>query len=112
MSICNGATAAIRRRRASSAATTAEFRDQVASISDHRNNDPNVPNLWVVHGDIPVGLPSSFGRVIYATALPLAHSTHTDLFAQDTWHVNPKLTVVLGLRWDYLGYPLRRLEAA
>ena len=57
-----------------------------------------------------LGLPSSFGRVIYATALPLAHSTHTDLFAQDTWHVSPKLTLVLGLRWDYLGYPTSPLK--
>ena len=53
---------------------------------------------------------SSFGRVIYATALPLAHNTHYAFFGQDTWHVSPKLTLVLGLRWDYLGYPTSPLK--
>ena len=54
--------------------------------------------------------PAASAECIYATALPLAHSTHSDLFAQDTWHVSPKLTVVLGLRWDYLGYPTSPLR--
>jgi hypothetical protein len=57
-----------------------------------------------------LGMPSSFGRVIYATALPLAHNTHWAFFGQDTWHVNPKLTLILGLRWDYLGYPTSPLK--
>jgi outer membrane receptor protein involved in Fe transport len=52
-----------------------------------------------------LGGSSSFGRVIYATKLPLAHNTHYAYYGQDTWHVTPKLTLNLGLRWDYLGYP-------
>jgi Carboxypeptidase regulatory-like domain/TonB dependent receptor len=52
-----------------------------------------------------LGDASSFGRVIYATKLPLAHNTHYAFYGQDTWRVTPKLTLNLGLRWDYLGYP-------
>jgi hypothetical protein len=52
-----------------------------------------------------LGDASTFGRVIYARNLPLAHNTRTALYAQDTWKVTPKLTLTLGVRWDYLGYP-------
>lgn len=48
---------------------------------------------------------SNFGRVIYARNLPLAHNTRTAFYVQDTWRVTPKLTLNLGIRWDYLGYP-------
>jgi hypothetical protein len=68
-------------------------------------NDPNVASSGLSMATFLLGLPSSFGRVIYATALPEAHNTHYAFFGQDTWHVTPKLTLVLGLRWDYLGYP-------
>ncbi len=46
----------------------------------------------------------NFGRVVYANGLPLAHNTTEGLFAQDTWRVTPKLTLTLGLRWDYIGH--------
>ncbi len=52
-----------------------------------------------------LGDASAFGRVIYARNLPLAHNTRTSAFAQDTWRVTPQLTLTLGLRWDFLGYP-------
>ncbi len=52
-----------------------------------------------------LGDASAFGRVIYANNLPLAHNTRTSAFVQDTWRVTPKLTLTLGLRWDFLGYP-------
>ena len=48
---------------------------------------------------------SNFGRVIYANNLPLAHNTDNAFYAQDTWHITPKLTATLGLRYDYIGYP-------
>jgi Carboxypeptidase regulatory-like domain len=48
---------------------------------------------------------SDFGRVIYARGVPQAHNTNNALYVQDTWRVNPKLTLTLALRWDYIGYP-------
>jgi outer membrane receptor protein involved in Fe transport len=48
---------------------------------------------------------SDFGRVIYARGVPEAHNTNNALYVQDTWHATPKLTLVLALRWDYIGYP-------
>jgi hypothetical protein len=48
---------------------------------------------------------SNFGRVIYANNLPLAHNTNDAFYVQDTWHATPKLTLILGLRYDYIGYP-------
>ena len=37
--------------------------------------------------------------------MPAANQKRDALFVQDTWHVTRKLTAVLGLRWDYMGYP-------
>jgi hypothetical protein len=48
---------------------------------------------------------SDFGRVIYARGVPQAHNTDNALYAQDTYRVTPKLTLTLGLRWDFIGYP-------
>jgi len=52
-----------------------------------------------------LGDASTFGRVVYANNLPLAHQTRTAPYIQDTWRVTPKLTLTLGLRWDFIGYP-------
>ncbi|MGC2402586.1 MAG: TonB-dependent receptor [Acidobacteriaceae bacterium] len=52
-----------------------------------------------------LGDASNFGRVIYARGVPQAHNTDNALYVQDTWHATPKLTLTLGLRWDYIGYP-------
>ena len=49
---------------------------------------------------------SSFGRVVYANVLPLANNTTEGLYAQDTWRVTPRLTLTLGLRWDFIGHPV------
>jgi len=52
-----------------------------------------------------LGYSGSFGRVIYATGLPAANQKRDAFYIQDTWHVTKKFTAILGLRYDYIGYP-------
>ncbi len=52
-----------------------------------------------------LGDASNFGRVVYANNLPEAHNTDNAFYVQDTWHATPRLTVTLGLRYDFIGYP-------
>lgn len=52
-----------------------------------------------------LGDTGSFGRVIYANGLPAANQKRDAFYIQDSWHVTPKFTAVLGLRYDYIGYP-------
>ena len=52
-----------------------------------------------------LGVSSQFSRVIYAKGLPLAKQNLDALYIQDTWQATHKLTLILGLRWDYIGYP-------
>src|ERR1019366_1584952 len=55
--------------------------------------------------DFLLGHAGSFGRVIYSQALPAANQKRDAFYIQDTWHVTKKFTAILGLRYDYLGYP-------
>ncbi len=52
-----------------------------------------------------LGYSGSFGRVIYANSLPAANQKRDAFYIQDTWHITPKFTAILGLRYDYIGYP-------
>lgn len=74
-------------------------------FSQQVTGSPLAPGSGLSMATYLLGDVTSFGRVIYARNLPLAHNTRTAFFAQDTWRVTPKLTLTLGLRWDYLGYP-------
>ncbi|MEO8658366.1 MAG: TonB-dependent receptor, partial [Bryobacteraceae bacterium] len=74
-------------------------------FSQDITGDASLPGSGLSMATFLLGNVSAFGRVIYAHNLPLAHNTRTAFFAQDTWRVTPKLTLTLGLRWDYLGYP-------
>jgi outer membrane receptor protein involved in Fe transport len=74
-------------------------------FSQDITGDASLPGSGLSMATFLLGGVSAFGRVIYAHNLPLAHNTRTAFFAQDTWRVTPKLTLTLGLRWDYLGYP-------
>jgi hypothetical protein len=64
-----------------------------------------VPSSGLSTATFLLGDVSDFGRVIYARGVPEAHNTNNALYVQDTWHVTPKFTATLGLRWDYIGYP-------
>src|SRR5262245_35528780 len=46
-----------------------------------------------------LGLPDQIGRAIFTTT-PTNRSTHIFFFGQDTWQVNKKLTLNLGLRYE------------
>ena len=47
-----------------------------------------------------LGMPSEFDRAIF-TQFPEERQTRWGLYGQDTWHASRKLTLSLGLRWDY-----------
>jgi hypothetical protein len=52
-----------------------------------------------------LGDAGAFGRVVYANNLPAANQKRDAFYIQDSWHVTPKFTAILGLRYDYIGYP-------
>ncbi|HZT32925.1 MAG TPA: TonB-dependent receptor [Bryobacteraceae bacterium] len=51
-----------------------------------------------------LGVPSSLNRG-YANIFPAYRQNQIFLYAADKWQVNPKLTLNLGLRWEYYGSP-------
>jgi len=66
---------------------------------------PAVPGSGLSMASFLLGMPSTFQRIIYARGLPLATQNRVAAYIQDTWKVTRKLTLNLGLRWDYIGYP-------
>jgi hypothetical protein len=50
--------------------------------------------------DMLIGTTSFTATGVPGTKPPTAISWENSLFAQDDWHVNPRLTLNLGLRWD------------
>src|SRR5262249_4042245 len=53
-------------------------------------------------GTFLLGRPSEFDRAVF-TQLPAERDTRVAPYIQDNWHVNQKLTLNLGLRYDYIG---------
>lgn len=47
-----------------------------------------------------LGYPSSFSRGTYIQ-LPIEFQNRNALYVQDQWRITPRLTVTLGLRWEY-----------
>ncbi len=74
-------------------------------FSQQITGSPAAPGSGLSVATLMLGGVSGFGRVIYARNLPLAHNTRQAFFAQDTWKATSKLTLTLGLRWDFNGYP-------
>jgi outer membrane receptor protein involved in Fe transport len=52
-----------------------------------------------------LGLSSNFQRIVYTKIPPTLLQKRDAIFFQDTWRVTRKLTLNLGVRWDYVGYP-------
>lgn len=72
---------------------------------------PDVSGSGLSMGTFLLGMASDFQRIIYdvSPASPM-NQNRMSLFFQDTWRVSRKLTLNLGLRWDYIGFP--RSDAA
>ena len=74
-----------------------------------RNNVENV--VWSYTGlqdllnNIPSQINASFGNGEYT-----AKMSQIGLFLQDDWRIHPKLTLNLGLRYDYLGHMVARSD--
>jgi hypothetical protein len=66
---------------------------------------PGVANSGLGVASFLLGDASAFERIIYARNLPAANQKRDAFYVQDTWRATPKLTAVLGLRYDYIGYP-------
>ncbi len=57
-----------------------------------------------------LGLPDRIGRATFTTT-PTNRSTHLFFFGQDTWQVNPRLTLNLGMRYEIYTPIASRLPA-
>jgi outer membrane receptor protein involved in Fe transport len=75
-------------------------------------NDTSAPGVTCTHpatgtfcgsglAALELGLPSGFGRGI-TLVQPQEKLWKYAFYGQDTWRVTPKLTLTLGLRWDYM----------
>lgn len=66
-------------------------------------NDPSCTTCVSGSGlaSLLLGLPSTFGRDI-TLVQPQEKQWKYGFYGQDTWQVSPKLTLTLGLRWDYM----------
>ncbi len=62
---------------------------------------PNCPSTGSGMASFLLGLPNSFGRDI-TLVQPQEKQWKYGFYGQDTWQATPRLTVTLGLRWDYL----------
>lgn len=66
---------------------------------------PNRFNAW---GDFLLGLPQNLGKALQFYDPMTTREWLFGLYFRDRWQLNPKLTLTLGLRWEY--YPLMTRE--
>ena len=72
---------------------------QMLKTENAVNGNPSFTfNTW---GDFLVGNVYTFGQTL-PDIIPDLHFVNTELYVQDDWKVNPRLTVNLGLRWSRL----------
>jgi outer membrane receptor protein involved in Fe transport len=70
-------------------------------FSSNLTGNPAVANSGLGMASFLLGLSDNFGRDI-TLVQPTEKQKKWAFYGQDTWRVNPKLTLILGLRWDYL----------
>lgn len=63
---------------------------------------PDVAGSGLSGASFVLGEPDSFQRGVFVF-IPHERQWRDALYFQDTWHVTPKLTANIGLRWDYFG---------
>ena len=84
------------------------FHDSVFSTFNYDNvptADPqNVSNTGLPLASFLLGLPSTANRIVGQTDLDLRHDLH-HVYIQDDVKVSPKLTLNLGIRWEYNQWP-------
>ncbi|MFN7995603.1 MAG: TonB-dependent receptor [Bryobacteraceae bacterium] len=80
----------------------------IFSFSKDPTTDPqNVANTGQAMAAYLLGLPNVAQRNIGDTTAIMRKHDYS-AFVQDDWKITPKLTVNLGLRYDYLGWPVHR----
>jgi len=65
-------------------------------------SDASISGTGLGVGTFLLGMPSEFDRAVFSQ-LPAERDTRFAPYFQDNFHVNPKLTLNLGLRYDYIG---------
>ncbi|PYU97887.1 MAG: TonB-dependent receptor, partial [Acidobacteria bacterium] len=64
--------------------------------------DGGVSGTGLGMGTFLLGLPTEFDRAVFSQ-FPAERDTRFAWYFQDDWHVTPKLTLNLGLRYEYIG---------
>ena len=84
------------------------FHDSVFSTFNYDNvptaNPQSVSNTGQALASFLLGLPSTANRIVGQTDLDIRQNLH-HIYAQDDFKVNSRLTVNLGLRWEYDQWP-------
>ncbi len=65
------------------------------------------PNQFNSYGDFLLGLPVSYVNSRMTVPLITLRSWQQSLYIRDQWHATRKLTLSLGLRWEYYPVPTR-----
>ena len=83
------------------------FTGNFAFTADATNDPQNVSTTGQAMASYLLGLPNSALRNIGATAAIMRKWDYSG-YIQDDWKLSPRLTINLGLRYDYLGWPYSR----
>ena len=84
------------------APTAFNFGGSVTSL----NGGPG-PNQFNSYGDFLLGLPSSYVNSKMAVPLITLRTWQHSLYVRDQWQASRKLTLSIGLRWEYYPVPTR-----
>lgn len=69
-------------------------------FNQNLTGNPSVPNSGLGMASFLLGVSDSFGRDI-TLVQPQEKQWRLSFYGEDTWKVTPKLTLLLGVRWDY-----------